>query len=682
MTSASPANNAAAPAAHDPPELDLGELATRFKSNVSIRDRRYRLQTYKDCFVGSEAVQWLVTSGTAQSRADAVRLGLLMQEAGLIEHCLRDHDFKDEDLFYKFIEDSERGGVPKTDGRLVSWSDFVDTPFTAGRSLQPRVPESNDDSTNTATQVEQAVWPLDELNVKLLDNVHPPEWIEPVYDGVYNLVVIGAGAGGLVTSSGAAGLGAKVALIEANRLGGDCLNVGCVPSKSLIHAANLAHTLRDQNHLLEAGLSFDGPVKIDFGKTMKRLRRVRADISSADSATRYTRKLGVDVYFGYAKFTSESTVEVNGNTLQFRKAIIATGGYPSIPPIPGLRELHEKSVKDMDNQPHTAIMTNETFFNLTQLPKRLGVIGTGVIGMELGQAMQRLGSSVVMFGRSGQVLPKEDKDLSVLIKEQMIEDGVTFRLDVATYGVVEHTGNVSPEGYEEVRMVTEEDGERKEYLFDAMLIAAGRKPNVDGLNLKAAGVEYDNKRGLIVNDMLQTTNPRIYGAGDVCSAYKFTHAADFMARMVIRNALFFGKDKMSNLLIPYATFTSPEIAHVGLYETDMKEKGIRFKTFEKHFDDNDRAICDGTTVGMVRIHVEEKSDTILGASIVGVGAGNMISEITLAMQSKTGLGALASVIHPYPTTAEAVRQTGDLYNRTRLTNTVKQLLRGIVRVQR
>ncbi|KAI0560228.1 Pyridine nucleotide-disulfide oxidoreductase [Gracilaria domingensis] len=664
-------------------ELDLSELAARFKKNVTIKDRRYRLQTYKSCFVGSEAVQWLVTSGSAQSRADAVRLGLLMQEAGIIEHCLRDHDFKDEELFYKFIEDSERGGVPKTEaGRLVTWADFVQTPFSAGRSLQPKVPESNDDSTNLALEVEQSVWPMDEENIKLLDNVHPPEWIEPVYDGAYNLVVIGAGAGGLVTSSGAAGLGAKVALIEANRLGGDCLNVGCVPSKSLIHAANLAHTLRDQEHLAEAGLAFDGPVKIDFGKTMKRLRRVRADISKADAATRYTRKLGVDVYFGYAKFTSESTVEVNGKTLHFRKAIVATGGYPAIPPIPGLRELHEKSVKDMDNKPHTAVMTNETFFNLTELPRRLGVIGTGVIGMELGQAMQRLGSSVVMFGRSGQVLPKEDKDLSVLIKEQMIKDGVTFSLNVSTYEVVEHTGKVSDEGYEEIRMVTEEEGERKEYLFDAMLVATGRKPNVDSLNLKKAGVEYDNKRGLKVNDMLQTTNPKIYGVGDVCSAYKFTHAADFMARMVIRNALFFGKDRMSNLLIPYATFTEPEIAHVGLYESDMKEKGIRYKTFEKHFDDNDRAICDGTTVGMVRIHVEEKSDSILGASIVGAGAGNMISEITLAMQSKTGLGALASVIHPYPTTAEAVRQTGDLYNRTRLTNTVKQLLRGIVRVQR
>lgn len=549
----------------------------------------------------------------------------------------------------------------------------------------PRMPTPNFDDKDTAastSQIDSLYWPMDEQNVKLLDNVHPPEWIEPTHSGVYNLVVIGAGAGGLVTSSGAAGVGAKVALIEANALGGDCLNVGCVPSKSLLHAANLAHTLRNTGQLDDAGISFDGPVKVDFAKTMERLRRIRAEISENDSASRYTRKLGVDVYFGYAKFTSETSVVVNGKTLNFRRAVIATGGFPSLPPIPGLRDLHERSTTAMGKVPHTAVMTNETFFNMTALPRRLCVIGAGVIGMELGQAMQRLGSSVTMFGRSGSVLPKEDEDLARLVKAQMEADGVTFRLSVSEYINVKLTGEVSAEGYEEMIMKTEEGGEKLEYLFDAILVATGRKPNVGNLDLEAANVKYDLSKGLQVNDMLQTTNSRIYGVGDCCSAYKFTHAADFMARMVIRNALFLGKDKLSNLLIPYATFTSPEIAHVGLYEADMEEKKIAYKTFEKEFADNDRAICDGETVGMVRIHVEEKSDTILGASIVGSQSGNMISEITLAMQSKTGLGALASVIHPYPTTAEAIRQTGDLYNRTRLTTTVKQLLRGIVKVQR
>lgn len=590
-------------------------------------------------------------------------------------------------MFYKFIENKERGGVPELkEGRLVSWADFISAPMNAERSLMPRMPDLSKDSrsanaTATPPEFENMFWPMDEENVKLLDNVHPAEWIEPVYNGVYNLVVIGAGAGGLVSASGAAGVGAKVALIEANALGGDCLNVGCVPSKSLIHAANLAHTLRNTSHLDEAGISFDGPVKVNFGKTMRRIRQVRAQISENDSAARYTRRLGVDVYFGRAKFTSESSVEVNGKTIQFKKCVIATGGSPTLPSIPGLSDLYERSLSSMGKAPRTSVMTNETIFNMTELPRRLGVIGTGVVGMELGQAMQRLGSSVTMFGRSGKVLSKEDEDLSLLVKQQMENDGVKFQLSVDKYVNVALTGSINSEGYEEMLLETMEDEVKCTYHFDAILLATGRKPNVDKLNLEDAGVEYDTKKGLKVNDLLQTTNSRIFGVGDCCSEYKFTHVADFMARMVIRNALFLGKDKMSNLLIPYATFTTPEIAHVGLYEKDMKRENIAFKTLEKEFSDNDRAICDDATTGLVRIHIEEKSDTILGATIVGANAGNMISEITLAMQSKTGLGSLASVIHPYPTTAEAIRQAGDLYNRTRLTTTVRQLLRGVIKLQ-
>lgn len=572
----------------------------------------------------------------------------------------------------------------QSEGKLVSWSDFVASPVKQTRDLMPKMPEPNfDESSSTLDPVQSSFWPMDEENIKLLDNVHPPEWIEPTFDGVYNLVVIGAGAGGLVTSSGAAGVGAKVALVEANVLGGDCLNVGCVPSKSLIHAAKLAHTVRNSPHLADSGISVGGEVNVDFAQVMRRVRRVRAEISENDSAVRYTRKLGVDVYFGYAKFNSPGSVVVNGKTLRFKKAVIATGGFPALPNIEGLRELHDRSVARKDSTPHTAVMTNESFFNMSALPKRLCVIGTGVIGMEMAQAMQRLGSQVTMFGRSGNVLPKEDEDLALIIKGEMEKEGVLFQLKVEKYVGVAVSGKVSEEGYEELRMITIEDGGvEKEYLFDAMLVSTGRKPNVANLNLEVAGVEYDTKIGLKVNDMLQTTNSKIFGVGDCCSAFKFTHAADFMARMVIRNALFFGKDKMSNLLIPYATFTSPEIAHVGLYESDMKEKGIVYNTFEKEFADNDRAICDGSTLGMVRIHVDAKSDSIIGASIAGENAGNMISEITIAMQSGVGLGSLAAVIHPYPTTAEAVRQAGDLYNRTRLTTTVKQLLRGVVRVQR
>lgn len=681
--------------------VDVEQLGNLLRKNVVITDRKYRFTTHKQCFVGSEAVDYLMASKHAASRQDAVTLGQALVEDGIIEHVHRDHGFKDEELFYHFVNESSRGTVKKSDdGSRVRWSDFLDpvslqspsSPHVLGgkktEGMLPKLPLPDFEAVPPeSVHVASTVWPLDEHNLKLLDNVHPAEWEDPKESpGVYHLVVIGAGAGGLITAGGAAGVGAKVALIEANSLGGDCLNVGCVPSKALIHAANLAHTLRNKEALEESGISITGGeanINVDFAKTMERLRRIRAGISEHDSAERYTKKLGVDVYIGYGKFTSEKTVVVNGKTLEFKRAVVATGGYPSLIPMDGLKELYMQAENAKSGDVRPAVMTNETVFNLTALPARMGVIGTGVIGMELAQAMQRLGSQVTVFGRSGAVLPKEDTDLADVVKNQMLKDGVEFLLDVDKYNSVSMTGNVSENGHPELSMkISLKNGEEREFLCDALLIAAGRKPNVTGMDLEKANIKYDSKLGLTVNDQLQTTNPKVYGVGDCCSAYKFTHAADFMARMVIRNALFLGRARFSSLLIPYATFTAPEIAHVGLYESDLRERGIAFKTFEKRFEDNDRAICDSETDGLVRIHVEEKSDRIVGASIVGAGAGNMISEITLAMQSGTGLGKLAAVIHPYPTTAEAIRQTGDLYNRERLTPTTKGLLRGVLMLQR
>jgi pyruvate/2-oxoglutarate dehydrogenase complex dihydrolipoamide dehydrogenase (E3) component len=448
----------------------------------------------------------------------------------------------------------------------------------------------------------------------------------------------------------------------------------------------MAHSVKgDIKRLEEAGV-FVNPdaVKVDFGKVMERVRKVRAEISHHDSAERYSAELGVEVYIGRGKFTSERSVVVNGRTLYFKRAVIATGGYPTLIPMEGLMELHEKSTSvDPSDDPRPIIMTNETFFNMTKQPKNMVVVGAGVIGMELAQAMQRLGTQVTIMGRSGKVLPKEDQDMAELVKQQMIRDGVSFSLAVAEYREIKLTGKVLDNGYPEMEMTVFEKGEKGEtkILLDALLIAAGRRPNVTGMDLELAKVDYDSKKGLLVNDKLQTTNPRIFGVGDCCSEFKFTHAADFMARTVIRNALFFGKGKMSDLLIPYATFTTPEIASVGLYGKDLEERGIEYRVFEKHFKDNDRAICDDTKEGFIRFRVDAKKDTILGCSVVGEGAGNMIGEVTLAMQSGTGLGTLASVIHPYPTTSEVVRQAGDVYNKTKLTNTVKSLLRGIVKIQ-
>lgn len=685
------------------------------RSGVQVKDRKYRLQTYKQCFVGKEAVDFLVDNGYAGSRADAVMIGqALSKDLKMFEHVLRDHDFEDKGYYYRFMDATDRGRIaPNVSG----WSDFlapssVIAPFTSDNdkeesedvesntkvkqsSLQPKFPrpDFNVIPGKDVHAIEQ-VWPLDTYNKNLLDNVHPPNWIDPE-STEYDLVVIGAGSGGLVTAAGAAGVGAKVALIEENLMGGDCLNVGCVPSKAIIHSANLAHTMRgDMKALEDSGISVDGgpnAIKVDFPKVMERVRRIRSDISHHDSAKRFAEELGVEVFFGRGRFASEKIVTVNNRTLRFKKAVVATGGYPTLIPMDGLKELHEKSGMWESNGTESSlrpcVMTNETFFNLTQQPEKMVVIGAGVIGLELAQSMQRLGTPVVVLGRSGKVLPKEDQDLANLVKEQMKKDGVAFRLSVSKYQSIELTGRILDSGLPEMVMKATEKTEggdevSSEIYCDALLVAAGRRPNVTGMDLEKAGVKYDTRMGLEVNDRLQTANPRIYGVGDCCSEYKFTHAADFMARAVIRNALFMGKERMSNLLIPYATFTTPEIASVGLYERDMKERGLNFRVYEKHFKDNDRALCDGETTGMVRFRVDSKTDKILGATIVGAGAGNMISEVTLAMQSGTGLGSLAAVIHPYPTTAEAVRQAGDLYNKERLTTTVKSLLRGVIKLQR
>jgi pyruvate/2-oxoglutarate dehydrogenase complex dihydrolipoamide dehydrogenase (E3) component len=395
---------------------------------------------------------------------------------------------------------------------------------------------------------------------------------------------------------------------------------------------------------------------------MERLRRLRAGIAPVDSAQRYSEKLGVDIFMGKGKFTGKNTIEVNGKTLNFSKAVVATGGTASVPPIPGLKE--------------APYLTNANIFNLTELPARMGVIGAGPIGMELAQAFQRLGSQVTVFSRDAKILPKEDPDAAKIVEESMRHDGVTFAYNVKYKGV-ESKGGKPPVSV----TVEAPDGERT-LEFDALLVATGRKPNVTGLGLEEAGIEFDERTGVKVSDRMQTTNPNVYAVGDVASKYQFTHMSDFGARLVIRNALFFGRDKFSDLLVPWATYTEPEVAHVGLYEKDLEERGIEFTTISREFDDVDRAIVDSETEGFVKIHVKKGSDQILGATIVGSHAGDMISEITVAMQAGMGLGKLASVIHPYPTAAEAIRQCGDAYNRSRLTPTVKMIFNRLMAIKR
>jgi pyruvate/2-oxoglutarate dehydrogenase complex dihydrolipoamide dehydrogenase (E3) component len=645
----------------------LQDLTGRIKQLFDIQDRTYGFPSkrYPKCFVGSEAVAQLVKEGIALDAEDAVRIGNLLLDAGVFHHVLDEHPFKNEKLFYRFISDEDHGTVArKPDGSAVSWADFIaplTNPEDLAMSLQPDIPERDPDLASFGQVDLEAcgVSPLDEHNTRMLDLLHPKEWVDPKPKPSYNLVVIGAGAGGLISAAGAAGVGARVALIESHLLGGDCLTVGCVPSKALLRCAKAAAAVRNAS---EFGINVSGDVSVDFGFVMERLRRMRAGIAPVDSAQRYSEKLGVDVFIGKGRFTGKNTIEVNGQTLKFAKAVVATGGTASVPPIPGLK--------------HAPYLTNASVFNLTELPARLGVIGAGPIGIELAQAFQRLGSQVTVLARDGKILPREDPDAATVVEGALRKDGVAFAYNL-TFKGVESRGGKPP-----VTVLAEDQSGERTLEFDALLVATGRKPNVAGLGLEEAGIEYDERMGVNVSDRMQTTNPNVYAVGDVASKYQFTHMSDFGARLVIRNALFFGRDKFSDLLIPWATYTEPEVAHVGLYEKDLAERGIEFTTISREFDDVDRAIVDGETEGFVKIHVKKGSDQILGATIVGSHAGDMISEITVAMRAGMGLGKLAGVIHPYPTAAEAIRQCGDAYNRSRLTPTVKSLFNRLMAFKR
>ena len=494
--------------------------------------------------------------------------------------------------------------------------------------------------------------PQDQFNLELVNNVHPPQWRNPTPTGRYNLVVIGAGTAGLITAAIAAALGAKVALVERHLMGGDCLNVGCVPSKGVIRAANAWHAVQEAEQF---GLHLSGEMKRDFGAAMARMRKLRARISQMDSVHRYT-KLGVDVFIGNGRFTDSSTIDVDGTALQFAKAVICTGARAAAPPIPGLAQI--------------AYLTNETIFSLTTRPERLGVIGAGPIGVEMAQAFARFGSHVSLVEAIHGILPLEDRDAAGIVEQSLLRDGVELLccgkdLTVTSADGIKH-------------LSVDSHGKQYDIPVDEILVGVGRTPNVEGLELETVGVEFD-PNGVKVNHRLQTTNPRIFAAGDICSPFKFTHTADAQAQIVIQNALFphpfgLGYASTENLIIPWATYTQPEIAHVGLYEKDAQAKGIPFETFTFPLQEVDRAILDGEEEGFARVHIKKGTDTILGATIVASHAGDMISEFTLAMKGGLGLSTIASTIHPYPTQAEVIKKTANAWRKTTLTDRKKKFL--------
>jgi pyruvate/2-oxoglutarate dehydrogenase complex dihydrolipoamide dehydrogenase (E3) component len=503
-----------------------------------------------------------------------------------------------------------------------------------------------------------SVAPDDVYNETLSRNVHPFDWVNPEPAERYNLVVIGAGTAGLVTAAGAAGLGARVALVERHLMGGDCLNVGCVPSKGIIRASRAAHGARNAG---EFGVSGGEGISVDFSAVMERMRRLRSGISVHDSAARFRDELGVDVFFGEGRFTGPDVVEVEGKRLRFARAAICTGARAAAPPVPGLAE--------------TGYLTNETVFSLTELPPRLAVIGAGPIGCELAQAFARLGSRVSMVGhRTDHLLPREDPDAAGILRKAFEREGIELYLPARELRVSLRNGKKA--------LRFESGGRQVEIEVDEILVGVGRAPNMEGLGLEAAGVAFDARKGVTVNDRLQTSNPRVYSAGDICFPYKFTHTADALARILIANALFMGRQRSSALAIPWCTYTDPEIAHVGMYAHDAEKRGIPVHTLTVPLSDVDRAVLDGETEGFARVHLKKGSDRILGATIVARHAGEMINELSLVITNGLGLSAIGRTIHPYPTQAEAVKKLADAYNRTRLTPFVRRVLSGWLKWQR
>ena len=523
------------------------------------------------------------------------------------------------------------------------------TPATATTTSDPAMTHERADE----TPHHPALHPLDEHNRKHQASVHPPNWRNPVPEGRYNLVVIGAGTAGLVSAAGAAGLGAKVALIERDVMGGDCLNVGCVSSKALISSARAAADVRDAG-----AWGVDAELRdIDFAAAMQRMRKIRGDISPHDSVQRFS-DLGIDVYLGSARFTSDQTVEVEGTTLRFARAVIATGARAVELPIPGLSNVD--------------YLTNETVFSLTQRPRHLAVIGAGPIGCELAQTFRRLGSQVTLIEAEPRILPREDEDAAAVVEQAMQRDGVELICGGKTVGIERRD-----DGNKLIRLNCQ--GRDHELEVDQILLGVGRAPNVESLNLEAADVRYD-KAGVTVNDHLQTSNPRIYAAGDVASKHKFTHAADAMARIVIQNALFaigpFGRARAGALTIPWCTYTDPEIAHVGINRSDAAHRDD-VQTIQIDMADVDRARLEGHEQGFLRVHVTQKGK-ILGATLVARHAGDMISQVVAAMTAGRSLGTLAKVIHPYPTHAEVIRKAADAFNRGRLTPRVRSIFKTLL----
>jgi pyruvate/2-oxoglutarate dehydrogenase complex dihydrolipoamide dehydrogenase (E3) component len=474
-------------------------------------------------------------------------------------------------------------------------------------------------------------------------------------EGVYNVVVIGAGTAGLVTAAGTAGLGGRVALIERNLMGGDCLNFGCVPSKALISSARVVQRIRESE---KWGLDQQEPEFV-FEKIFERMRARRAKIAPHDSQERF-ESLGVDVFRGEARFVSAHEVEVNGQRLGTRNFVIATGSRAVIPKIEGVESV--------------PYFTNETIFDeLKKKPESMIVLGGGPIGCELGQALSRLGVKITIVEYVPQILGPEDIDVAQFMQKRFEAQGITIQHCTEATRVSMHDGVITLEGNYKPPGTTK--GSPVQFTAQALLLAVGRCPMMKALNLEAAGVKY-TANGVEVNDYLQTSQPHIYAAGDIANRLKFTHTADYTARVVVRNTLMpfqFLRQKLDWSVVPWCTYTDPEVAHVGLGEKEAKWKNIEYDLFCVPLEDVDRAVVESEDAGFAKILAAKGSDKIIGATIVAPHAGDLLHEFVVAMKAGIGLATIASTIHAYPTFAELARKAGDKYNRTRLTPRAKKI---------
>ncbi len=476
--------------------------------------------------------------------------------------------------------------------------------------------------------------------------------------GLYNVVVIGAGTAGLVTAAGTVGLGGRAALIEAKKMGGDCLNYGCVPSKALISSAKLIERIR---HAKKMGLSEMEP-SFRFEDVFARMRERRAKIEPHDSAERF-EGLGVDVFQGRAKFVSPHEVEIDdGTRLKARNFVIATGTKALVLPIPGL-----------DQVPY---YTNETIFDeMPKAPKSILILGGGPIGCEFAQVMNRLGVEVKLVELLPRLLPRDDTDAGTLIATRFAEEGIEVLTGTKATSF-EQRGELI------VANVENDDGDQRALETEALLVATGRKANVDNLGLEEAGVDFD-RRGIKVDATLTSSQPHILACGDVAGPYQFTHSADYQARIVVRNILIpWFKTKADYTWVPWVTYTDPEVAQCGLSEDEAKRKNVVYDVYRFDWDDLDRAITDSETTGFIKVLTVPGKDTIVGATVTGVHAGEVMHEVLVAAKHGIGLSKLSGTIHAYPTLSASVQRVADSYQKTKLTPMVANIFRWIYKRRR